>query len=58
MSILDGQRAIDGRIQDQHYLDLQRRDAATTLELGYFAGNIRCLYEEALAPDDLGPENA
>jgi urease accessory protein len=38
--MLDNQRAIVVQMQDQHYLDLQPRDVAAALELGYFAGNM------------------
>ncbi|BBN63005.1 urease accessory protein UreE [Pseudomonas syringae] len=38
--MLDSQRAIVVQMQDQQYLDLQPRDAAAALELGYFAGNM------------------
>ncbi len=38
--MLDGQRAIVVQMQEQEYLDLQPRDSAAALELGYFAGNM------------------
>jgi urease accessory protein len=38
--MLDGQRAIVVQMEDIRYLDLQPRDAAAALELGYFAGNM------------------
>ena len=38
--MLDGQRAIVVQMQDIRYLDLQPRDTAAALELGYFAGNM------------------
>ncbi|KPX49076.1 Urease accessory protein UreE [Pseudomonas syringae pv. helianthi] len=38
--MLDNQRAIVVQMQDQEYLDLQPRDPAAALELGYFAGNM------------------
>jgi urease accessory protein len=38
--MLDDQRAIVVQMQDLQYLDLQPRDAAAALELGYFAGNM------------------
>lgn len=38
--MLDGQRAIVVQMQDQQYLELQPRDAAAALELGYLAGNM------------------
>ncbi|HEY0287002.1 MAG TPA: urease accessory protein UreE [Pseudomonas sp.] len=38
--MLDNQRAIVVQMQAQTYLDLQPRDTAAALELGYFAGNM------------------
>ena len=38
--MLDRQRAIVVQMQDQLTLDLQPRDTAAALELGYFAGNM------------------
>jgi urease accessory protein len=38
--MLDGQRAIVVQMQDQQFLELQPRDVAAALELGYFAGNM------------------
>lgn len=38
--MLDGQRAIVVQMEDIHYLNLQPRDGAAALELGYFAGNM------------------
>lgn len=38
--MLDGQRAVVVQMEDIRYLDLQPRDAAAALELGYFAGNM------------------
>jgi urease accessory protein len=38
--MLDGQRAIVVQMEDIRYLDLQPRDAAAALGLGYFAGNM------------------
>jgi urease accessory protein len=38
--LLDPKRAIVVQMQDLQYLELQPRDAAAALELGYFAGNM------------------
>jgi len=38
--MLDDQHAIVVQMEDQQYLALKHRDAATALELGYFAGNM------------------
>lgn len=38
--MLDGERAIVVRMQEQQWLRLSPRDARAALELGYFAGNM------------------
>ncbi|WVM91486.1 urease accessory protein UreE [Halopseudomonas pachastrellae] len=38
--MLDAERAIVVQMEEQRYLELQARDAAAALELGYFAGNM------------------